>query len=407
MNAPLDGLLVLDFTRVIAGPYLTMTLADLGAEVIKIEAPPGGDDTRAYFPPGRGGEAATFLGLNRSKSSVMLDLATNAGQDIVRRLAARADVLVENFRPGSMDRLGLGWEALRALNPRLVYCAISGYGHGTEFSGLGGYDPIAQAETGLMYLTGHPEGKPVRAGGSVVDVLTGTHAGMAILAALRARERDGGGQFVDVSLFDTALSTIGFILQGPLLTDRNPPRTGNVSFFMCPNGVYPCGDGDVMMSAGNDRLFRKLCGALDLGGLPTDPRFVSNANRLENIDALTGILERRFGETTRAHWVARMRAAGVPCGAVRTPLEARASAEAAARGMLHEVDHPKAGPIRGVGSPLHLSATPVVPPRPAPLLGADTEAVLARLLGCDANEIAAFRREGAIPTPSHSEEIAR
>lgn len=407
MTAPLEGLLVLDFTRVIAGPYLTMTLADLGAEVIKIEAPPGGDDTRAYFPPGREGEAATFLGLNRSKRSVMLDLSTKAGQDIVRRLAARADVLVENFRPGSMDRLGLGWDALRAINPRLVYCAISGYGHGTAFSDLGGYDPIAQAETGLMYLTGHPEGKPVRAGGSVVDVLTGTHAGMAILAALRARERDDAGQFVDVSLFDTALSTIGFILQGPLLTGRDPPRTGNVSFFMCPNGVYPCSDGDVMMSAGNDRLFRKLCGALDLGDLPTDPRFTSNASRLANIAALTEILERRFGENTRDHWVTRMRAAGVPCGAVRTPLEALASDETAARGMLHDIDHPKAGPIRGIGSPLRLSETPVAPPRPAPLLGADTEAVLAGLLGCGEDEITELRRNGAIPPLFRNEETIR
>jgi crotonobetainyl-CoA:carnitine CoA-transferase CaiB-like acyl-CoA transferase len=394
---PLAGLVVLDFTRVIAGPYLTMMLADLGADVIKIEAPPGGDDSRAYQPPGRGGEAAVFLGLNRTKRSMLLDLSTSSGQDVVRRLATHADVLVENFRPGSMDRLGLGWQALRRVNAGLVYCAISGYGYGNRFSELGGYDPIAQAETGLMYLTGHPGAKPVRAGGSVVDLLAGLHAGMAILAALRARAAGGEGQFIDVALFDTALSAIGFILQGPLLTGKNPPRTGNVSFFMCPNGVYSCSDGDVMMSAGNDRLFGKMCAALELPELLADPRFASNALRLTNVDALTEALERRFGEHARAHWVARLRAAGVPCGAVRTPLEALASEEAAARDMVREIAHSRAGQILNVGSPLRLHGTPVRPPSPSPILGEHTEQVLRELLGCTDAELTALRATGAIP----------
>ncbi len=377
-SPPLSGIRVLDFTRVIAGPYLTMTLADLGADVIKVE-PPQGDDARAYQPPGKGGEAATYLGLNRGKRSIVLDLTREDARETVRQLAATSDVLVENFRPGAMDRLGLGWDALRAINPRLIYCAISGYGYGTEFSANGGYDPIAQAETGLMYMTGHPEAKPVRAGGSVVDVLAGTHAGMAILAALRARDAGGPGQMIDIALFDVAMSTIGFILQGPLLTGKDPPRTGNVSFFMCPNGVYPCRDGDVMMSAGNDRLFAKLCAALGLDGLPGDPSFGTNALRLANIAALTEALEARFRTNTREHWVRRMRAAGVPCGSVRTPSEALASAEAAARDMVQTVDHPRAGEIRTVASPLKLSATPVRPVSPAPWLGEHTEDVLAQL----------------------------
>lgn len=381
MNAapPLAGIRVLDFTRVIAGPYLTMTLADLGADVIKVE-PPQGDDSRAYQPPGKGGEAATYLGLNRGKRSIVLDLTQDAAREAVRRLAATSDVLVENFRPGAMDRLSLGWEDLRRINPNLIYCAISGYGYGTEFSANGGYDPIAQAETGLMYMTGHPDAKPVRAGGSVVDVLAGLHAGMAVMGALRAREAGGAGQMVDIALFDVAMSTIGFILQGPLLTGNDPPRTGNVSFFMCPNGVYPCSDGDVMMSAGNDRLFGKLCDVLGMPGMPADPRFATNALRLQNIAGLTERLEERFRTNTREHWVSRMRAAGVPCGSVRTPGEALASAETVARGMVRSVEHPRAGRISTVASPLKMSGTPVRSLSPAPWLGQHTDEVLRELL---------------------------
>ena len=376
---PLSGVRVLDFTRVIAGPYLTMTLADLGADVIKVE-PPQGDDSRAYQPPGKGGEAATYLGLNRGKRSIMLDLRLEEARKAVRHIIRQTDVLVENFRPGAMDRLELGWEHLRQINPSLIYCAISGYGHGTEFSGYGGYDPIAQAEAGLMYLTGHPEGKPVRAGGSVVDVLSGLHAGMAILAALRARDAGGTGQMIDIALFDVCMSTTGFILQGPLLTGQDPPRTGNVSFFMCPNGVYSCSDGDVMISAGNDRLFAKLCEALSLQDLVRDQRFASNALRLENVVVLTDILEGRLATATREHWVSRMRAAGVPCGSVRCPSEALRSPEASARGMVQPVYHPRAGWMETVVSPLRLSATPVRPVSAAPLLGQHTEDVLGSLL---------------------------
>lgn len=403
---PLDGLRVLDFTRVVAGPYLTMTLADLGCEVIKVEAPPHGDDSRTHQPPGRDGEAASFLGLNRSKRSVLLDLATPEGRAIARDLALRSDILVENFRPGAMERLGLGYAALADANPRLIYCAISGYGHGSAFRDLPGYDPVVQAEAGLMYLTGDPACPPVRAGGSVVDVLTGLHAGMGVLAALRAREQTGRGQFVDVSLYDSLLSSIGFVLQGVMLTGQDPPRTGNVSFFMAPNGAFRCADGRIMVSAGNDRLFARLCRALELPELVADPRFATNTLRVRNVEALNAALEARLGERPREAWIGVLRAAGVPVGAVRAPSEALAAPETLASGLVQSVVHPRLGPIGTVGSPIRLSDGGVRPPDAPPLLGQHTEEVLRDVLGFDAAGCAALRRAGAFGPARDVEETA-
>ncbi len=396
---PLTGIRVLDFTRVIAGPYLTMNLSDLGADVIKVEPPEHGDDTRIHQPPGKNGEAANFVALNRDKRSVVLDLARPEARRIAVDLARVSDVLVENFRPGAMERLGLDYPALRALNPRLVYASISGYGHSSRFRENAGYDPIAQAEAGLMFMTGHPDAPPVRAGGSVVDALAGLHAGMGVMSALLHRERTGQGQFVDVALYDTVLSTLGFVMQGPLLTGRNPPRTGNTSFFMAPNGIYACADGDVMISVGNNRLFRRLCQLLDLSALPDDPRFATNAERVAHVDALNAVLGARLRERTRDEWIATLRAGNVPIGGVRTPLEALASAETAASGMIHDVRHPRIGDMRTVGSAIHLSDTPVRSPGPAPLLGQHTEAVLGEVLGLNSATLSQLREAGAFGAP--------
>lgn len=398
-GAPLAGLRVLDFTRVVAGPYLTMTLADLGCEVIKVEAPPFGDDSRTHQPPGKDGEAASFLGLNRSKRSVLLDLSRTEAREVARALALRSDILVENFRPGAMDRLGLGYDALREVHPGLIYCAISGYGHEGAFRDLPGYDPVVQAEAGLMHLTGDPSCPPVRAAGSVVDVLTGLHAGMGVLAALQARERTGRGQFVDLSLYGSLLSSIGFVMQGVLLTGEDPPRTGNVSFFMAPNGAFRCADGRIMVSVGNDRLFAKLCRALDLGSLLADSRFTTNTDRLRHVEALNAALEARLAERPREAWIAVLRAAGVPVGAVRSPSEALAAPETLAAGMLHTLTHPKLGPMRTIGSPIRLSDTPVRPPESPPLLGEHTDSVLHDVLGLDAAQCEALRRAGALGPP--------
>ncbi|WP_158600806.1 CaiB/BaiF CoA transferase family protein [Teichococcus wenyumeiae] len=397
---PLTGLRVLDFTRVIAGPYLTMMLADLGCEVIKVESPAHGDDTRVHQPPGKGGEAAIFMGLNRHKRSVVLDMARSEGRDLARRLALECDVLVENFRPGAMQRLGLDYAALREAHPELIYCSISGYGHHSRFSDIPGYDPIAQAETGLMYMTGDASMPPIRSGGSVIDVLTGMHAGMGILAALHARAQTGQGQFVDLSLYDTALSSLGFIMQGPLLAGRDPQRLGNTSFFMAPNGVYSCADGDVMISAGNNRLFARLCEGLGLPDMPGDPRFNSNAARLTNLEAMNAMLSARLGQKPREEWVVKLRQVGVPIGAVRTPLEALSAVETEASGMLHEVEHPAAGTMRTVGNAIHLSGTPLRAPAPAPLLDQHTDGVLRDVLGLEPEEIIRLRQEGTIG-PAH------
>ncbi|MBO1076160.1 CaiB/BaiF CoA transferase family protein [Roseomonas marmotae] len=402
---PLTGLRVLDFTRVIAGPYLTMMLADLGCEVIKVESPGHGDDTRLSQPPGKGGESAIFMGLNRNKQSVVLDLAREEGRALARRLAGECDILVENFRPGAMRRLGLDYEALREEMPGLIYCSISGYGHHSRFSDIPGYDPIAQAETGLMYMTGDSSMPPIRSGGSVIDVLTGMHAGLGILSALHARARTGEGQFVDLSLYDTALSSLGFIMQGPLLTGQNPLRLGNTSFFMAPNGVYDCADGQVMISAGNNRLFAKLCEGMGLPEMLADPRFASNATRLENLDAMNAMLSQRLGEQPRDHWVEKLRRIGVPIGAVRTPLEALDAVETEASGMLHAVQHPTAGEIRTVRNAIHLSNTPPRVPGPAPLLDQHSDAILQSVLGLDPEEIAELRRQGAIGPASHPAKV--
>ena len=396
-NPPLAGLRVLDFTRVLAGPYLTMVLADLGAEVIKIENPDGGDDTRSYQPPGQGGESAYFLAINRNKKSLALNMAGDEGRAICRELAAQSDILVQNFRPDVMERHGLHYEALAAINPRLIYCSISGYGHDSPYRMNVGYDQIAQGEGGLMYLTGSPDGEPVRTGASLADTLTGLHAGMAILAAVHARESTGRGQHIDMALLDTVVAATSFLAQGALLTGQNPPRTGNGSFLVIPTGVYPCADGLLNLIVGNDRQFRRLCAeVLERPELAEDPRFRTNADRRGHIAALNAALEASFRTQTRDFWIARCRRAGVPAGSVRSLTEALAAPEPRARGMIRPVEHPAAGRYETVASPLHLSGTPVRAPGPAPTLGQHTDEVLRGVLGYDDARLDKLRVDGTI-----------
>ncbi len=384
--APLDDLLVLDFTRVIAGPYLTQMLGDFGAEIIKIEDPRGGDDFRHYNPPGRKGDAPFFLGLNRNKKSVTIDLANAAGQQAIRALAAKADVVVENFRPGVMAKYGLDYQSLRKLNPRLIYCSISGYGHSSPFRLVAGYDPIAQAETGLMHLTGPAEIEPQKAGGSVADTFTSLHAGMALMAALQARHRTGEGQHVDVALFDSMLAAGGYAAMYPLMLGQDMPRYGNGSAVLVPMGTYDCADGQIMVVVGNDRQYARFCEALDRPDLATDPRYGSLSDRLANRDALEAEVVAALRARPRQEWVELLRAAGVPAGAVRTPLEAVASPEALGREMIQPATHD--GKTQNVvWSPFRLSDTPVRKPGRVPVLGEDTDSVLQGLLGYTAEQI--------------------
>ncbi len=390
---PLTGITVLDFTRVVAGPYLTMTLADLGAEVIKVEACGTGDDARLLHPPSLGGEAPMFFALNRSKKSVAIDIHKPEGQQLCRDLASRADILVENFRADVMTRQGLDYATLAQLNPGLIYCSITGYGHDGPYRLVAGYDPVAQAEGGLMYLNGAPESEPVKAAAAIMDTFTGLHASMAILAALKARQHTGQGQFVDLALYDTTLAVTGFMHQMAVALSDNPPRTGNGALTMSPAGSFACADGPLMLVCGNDRQYRKLCmEVLEQPALLADDRFTTNRDRCANREALTSELTALFQQQPRDYWVERLRKAGVPGGSVRTPLEVLAAPETSERDMVQHVTHPSAGTVPMVGSPLRLSATPVAAPVPPPLLGQHTTEVLHDRLGLSEADIQALHQ---------------
>ncbi len=394
---PLSGIRVLDFTRVLAGPYITMVLADLGAEVIKIENPDGGDDTRQYRPPERGGESSYFMAVNRGKKSVTVNIATEDGRTLLKELAVASDVLIQNFRPDVMQRYGLDYAAMRAVNPRLIYASISGYGDDSPYRLVAGYDQIAQGEGGLQWLTGHGDAPPVRAAASVADTFTGLHTGMAILAALRARDLTGEGQFIDLALLDSVIAITSFMAQMAIFNGEDPPRPGNGSGLLVPVGLFACADGDMNLLIGNDRQFQRFC--RDVIGKPewaTDPRYAKISGRQAHAEELVTAVAAILAEKPRDHWIATCRAAGVPAGSVRSPLEAVRAPEPRARGLLQEVDHPTAGRFETVGSPIKMSGTPPKPAGPAPLLGQHTDEVLGDVLGYDTGKIARLRQGGVI-----------
>ena len=367
---PLDGLRVVDLSRVLAGPYCTMVLADLGADVIKVERPGAGDETRGWGPPYAGGEAAYYLSINRSKRSVALDLSEDAGLAAAVELCARADVVIENFRAGTADRLGLGYEALRERNPKLVYCSITGFGSAREPAGRPGYDFIAQAESGLMSITGFDE--PAKVGVAMVDVLTGLHAAVGILAAVNA----GESRRVEVSLIDSGLASLVNVAAGALLTGKEPGRYGNAHPHIVPYQPFRSADGWVAVAAPNDGLYRRMCEAIGRPELAGDERFATNADRVQHRDELIPLLEAAFAERRADDWVAALDAAGVPAGKIRGVLEAFDAAADAGDPATVEVDHPTAGRIPLVRSPIR---TDVREPGPPPLLGEHTEEVLREL----------------------------
>ncbi len=383
---PLDGMLVLDFTRVIAGPYLTQMLGDMGAEVIKVEDPRGGDDFRHYNPPGRTGDAPFFIGLNRNKQSVLIDLTTEEGRQACRELAAKADILVENFRPDVMAKYGLAYDDLKDANPSLIYCSISGYGHTSPFRLVAGYDPIAQAETGMMYLTGPPEIEPQKGGASVADSFTSLHAGMALMGAIVARQRTGEGQFVDISLFDSMLAATGYAATYPLMLGEDMERAGNNSVVLSPMGSYDCADGQLFIVVGNNRQYERFCQALERPDLFADERYATLAGRLTHRPALEAEVIAELKKRPREEWVQRLRDAGVPVGAVRTPMEALGSPEVQGREMLQTAIH-DGKEQQVVCSPFRLSKTPVRKPGRVPLHGEDTDRVLGEMLGYSAEQV--------------------
>ena len=373
----LTGLRVLDLSRVLAGPSCTQTLADLGAEVWKIEHPVTGDDTRGWMPPEIDGESTYFMCCNRSKSSVALDLKSTEGQRVLRELAARADVLVENFRLGALAAYGLDYETLAQLNPRLIYCSISGYGRTGPRADEGGYDFTIQAESGLMAITGTPDGEPMKLGVAISDLVTGMNAVQAILAALIARDRTGRGQHLDIALFDSAVALLANVATGHLQTGADSARHGNAHATVVPYQLFDTADGALALACGNDKLFAALCrSVLDRPGLADDPRFVRNRDRVAHRETLIPLLSEVFATRTTDDWLDRLKRAKVPAGRVRSVAEVFASDDVRGRGLVTEVPDPVHGSLRLVRSPLRFSDTDVRTPSAPPRLGAQTQDVL-------------------------------
>ncbi|MFC7975844.1 CaiB/BaiF CoA transferase family protein [Streptomyces cinereoruber] len=368
----LSGIVVADFGRVLAGPYMTMLLADLGADVIKIERPGSGDDTRAWGPPFAGGEATYFLGVNRNKRSVSLDLTDPGDLAAARAIVDRADVLVENFRPGTMERLGLGYEAVRATNPGLVYCSVTGFGT-AEGARLPGYDLLVQAMGGLMSVTGEPDGPGTKTGVALVDVVTGLHAGMGVLAALRHRERTGEGQRVEVSLLGSLLSALTNQAAAHLGAGVVPRAMGNRHPSITPYEVFEAEDRPLVLAVGNDRQFRALCERIGLPELAGDARFATNAARVAHREELAAALAGPLGTRTADDWFEELTAAGVPCGPINDLADAFGLADRL--GLAPRVPESAAGPGQ-VANPIRLGATPPSYRSAPPRLGEHTDAVL-------------------------------
>lgn len=396
MNGPLDGFTVLDFTRVLSGPYCTMQLADMGARVIKLEQPGKGDDTRAWGPPFVQGESAYFLSINRNKESLTLDLKHPDAMRVLEPLLAKADVLVENFRPGTMTRLALGYEQIAARFPRLVYCSISGFGQTGPRRREPGYDAVVQAEGGLMSITGAPDGEPFRLGVAIADIVSGMFAAQGIAWALLARERTGRGQLVDIGMLDATAALLTYQAGIYFATGATPGRLGNRHPTIVPYETFEASDGDFVVAVGNDEQWRRFCGVLGQEALGRDERFATNRLRLANYETLRPILAAELRSRSRGEWVTVLKAAGVPCGSVRDIAEVLQDPHLDARGMIQQVEHAVAGALRVTGVPVKLSDTPGSVRTPPPTLGQHTSEILAKDAGLDDAAIAALRSFGVV-----------
>jgi crotonobetainyl-CoA:carnitine CoA-transferase CaiB-like acyl-CoA transferase len=404
--AALSGVRVLDLSRVLAGPWCTQTLADLGADVIKVERPDSGDDTRGWGPPflkDRDGddtaEAAYYLGTNRNKRSITVDIAQPAGQALIRTLAARCDVFIENFKVGDMARYGLDAATLRALNPRLVYCSVTGFGQTGPYRERAGYDYAIQGLGGLMSVTGErddlPGGGPQKVGVAVADLFTGLYATVAILAALRHRDATGEGQVIDMALLDTQVAMLANLGANYLTTGVAPRRMGNAHQNIVPYQVFEVADGHMILAVGNDGQFAKFCEVAGCAGLAQDERFRKNADRVRHRDVLVPLLAEVMKQRGRQAWLSALEAAKVPCGPINSLAEVFDDPQVHARGMTVPVPHPLTDELRLVASPIKLSATPVQYRQAPPLLGQHTEQVLAEF-GVSACELAALRQQGVV-----------
>ncbi|HEU4925390.1 MAG TPA: CaiB/BaiF CoA-transferase family protein [Burkholderiales bacterium] len=407
MPGPLEGVRVLDLTRVLAGPWAAQNLADLGAEVIKLERPKKGDDSRAFGPPwlkdaqGRDtSESAYFACANRGKKSLTLDLAHPRGQAIARELAAKCDVLLENFKFGDLDRYGLGYSQLREVNPGLIYCSVTGFGHTGPWRERPGYDFMIQGMGGLMSITGErddrPGGGPQKAGIPIADLITGMYASIAVCAALAHRANTGVGQHLDLALFDSLVAVLANQGGNYLATGKPPGRLGNDHPNIAPYQVFRTADGSLILACGNDNLFRKFCEVAGCLALADDSRFASNGKRVENRVELTRLLNEVFLKRPTKEWIARLEAAGVPCGPINDLSQVFSEPQALARELRMELPHPSAGKVSLVRSPMRFSETPVEHGVPPPTLGQHTDEVLRDVLKKDASDIARLRSEGIV-----------
>jgi len=402
-KGPLDGVTVVDLSRVLAGPWATQVLADLGAEVIKIERPGAGDDTRSWGPPfaeradGGRGDAAYFFCANRGKRSVTVDIADPEGAALVRELAAKADVVVENFKVGALRRFGLDYGTLSNVNPKLVYCSITGFGQNGPYAGRAGYDYMIQAMGGLMSITGDPDGPPMRSGVAVADLFTGMYAAAGVLAALYHAARTGQGQQLDISLFEAQAAMLANQAANYFVSGETPVRTGSGHPNLAPYQPFRTADGAVVLAVGNDNQFRAVCFALGALDLSSDARFRTNADRVERRKELAALLEPLIAAWPTEAWIRAMEAAGVPCGPINAIDQVFADPQAKARGLVVSQRRPDLkDEVRTVASPLRLSRTPARAVSPPPALGADTDQVLKEKLGCSPERVRALRGKGVI-----------
>ena len=402
MSGPLSNIRVLDLTRVLAGPWATQMLADFGAEVIKIEKPGEGDDTRGWGPPfianpdGTRGDAAYFLSANRGKQSVAIDMAKPAGQKLIRALAAKSDIVIENFKVGGLKKYGLDYESLKLVNSRLIYCSITGFGQDGPYANRAGYDFMIQGMAGSMSITGEPDGPPMKSGVAYADIFTGLHAVIGITAALFHRERTGVGQCLDLALLDSQVAVLANQASNYLVGGKVPGRLGNSHPNIVPYQTFATADGHMIVAVGNDRQFKEFCSIIGVAQLSDEEQYKTNRGRVENRAALTALLQGPMKARTTAQWVEACEAASVPCGPINTIAQMFADPQVLARGLQIGLTRSDGVQVPGVANPIRFSQTPVDYEKAPPTLGDSTDRVLADLLGLPASDISGLRRGGAI-----------